>query len=337
MPKVSIIIPTYNKSLYLDFTLAGFINQSYQDFELVVIDDGSTDDTMKVVEKYHYRLNINYSYESHNGLAVARNKGIDLAKGKYIINIDSDRIPCPDFIAEHVNVLEQHPKKVSIGCKYIIFNIYHNEIKSIKNHLNKLIVKNPSLLETISENNTLFTPDSIISNFHNVIENHFLYEHYDNYKNIRDIYSDNLIDFHFGWILATGGNTAYDREQAVKVRFDERYVGWGAEDTDFAFQLYLEGFSFQFSKNAISYHQEHPRGSSEWKELKNNLNYFINKYSPFIESYLGIRTFLFEKHYDLLVANAIFKCISRLDKSSNPLIDDYKAICLDRINHFLRS
>ena len=87
-PKISVIVPTYNRAYQLKETLCSVLTQTYQDFELIVVDDGSIDDTSKVVKEFprvkYLTLKENY------GVSIARNEGLASAKGKYICFLDSD-------------------------------------------------------------------------------------------------------------------------------------------------------------------------------------------------------------------------------------------------------
>ena len=87
-PKISVIVPTYNRAYQLKETLCSVLTQTYQDFELIVVDDGSIDDTSKVVQEFprvkYLALKENY------GVSIARNEGLASAKGKYICFLDSD-------------------------------------------------------------------------------------------------------------------------------------------------------------------------------------------------------------------------------------------------------
>lgn len=93
---ISVIIPVFNTQDYLDKCLMSIINQTYKNIEIIVIDDGSTDDSSKVIKKYMgIDDRISYYYQKNNGVGQARNKGIELSKGNYIAFIDSD-----DYIDE---------------------------------------------------------------------------------------------------------------------------------------------------------------------------------------------------------------------------------------------
>ena len=90
-PKVSVVIPTYNRAKDLPRCFESLIAQDFQDFEVLICDDGSTDDTSAVVETYSHHLDIHYSYgDNFGGPARPRNRGITLARAPYIAFLDSD-------------------------------------------------------------------------------------------------------------------------------------------------------------------------------------------------------------------------------------------------------
>ena len=86
MPKYSIIIPVYNVEKYIKKCLDSVFNQSYKDYEVIVINDGSKDESMKIVDKYDV-IRID---QENKGLSAARNKGCSIAKGEYLLFLDSD-------------------------------------------------------------------------------------------------------------------------------------------------------------------------------------------------------------------------------------------------------
>ncbi|MFM6207508.1 glycosyltransferase family 2 protein, partial [Planktothrix sp.] len=88
MPRVSVIIPTYNCDRFLPEAIDSVLMQTYQDYEIIVIDDGSTDQTCQVLESYKHK--IRYFYQENQGSAVARNLGIKQAQGEFIAFLDAD-------------------------------------------------------------------------------------------------------------------------------------------------------------------------------------------------------------------------------------------------------
>lgn len=93
---ISIIVPVYNTQGYLDKCLSSIVNQTYKNIEIIIIDDGSTDDSKQIIEKYmKVDKRISYYYQNNSGVSVARNNGIEKSIGEFIAFIDSD-----DYIDE---------------------------------------------------------------------------------------------------------------------------------------------------------------------------------------------------------------------------------------------
>src|SRR5215212_7841122 len=107
LPSVSVIIPCHNGSRYLGETIASVLRQTYTDFEIIVVDDGSTDETPEVIARYP---NVRALYQSHAGLSAARNTGLHAAGGEYLVFLDSDDRLLPDALKIGVDSLELHPE-----------------------------------------------------------------------------------------------------------------------------------------------------------------------------------------------------------------------------------
>jgi glycosyltransferase involved in cell wall biosynthesis len=106
-PKISVVIPTYNNAALLGETLQGVSVQTLQEFELIVIDDGSTDDTAGVVQRFGGE--VRYVQQKNQGPAAARNKGVSLAQGELIAFCDHDDVWNPAHLQMMVRCFEEHP------------------------------------------------------------------------------------------------------------------------------------------------------------------------------------------------------------------------------------
>jgi len=107
MPTISVVIPVFNASQFLEETLISVFNQTYKDFEIIVVDDGSTDDTNVILSPYLDK--ISYIYQKNQGPAIARNTGIKATKGEWIAFLDSDDIWVSTKLEEHVNHIKDNP------------------------------------------------------------------------------------------------------------------------------------------------------------------------------------------------------------------------------------
>lgn len=111
---VSVIIPVHNGESYLPEAIESILNQSYQEFELVIIDDGSKDRTHQIALSYP---RVTYYYQEHNGTASARNMGIRKSQGEYIAFLDADDLWLPDKLALQIKAFNQDPKlEIVTGC-----------------------------------------------------------------------------------------------------------------------------------------------------------------------------------------------------------------------------
>ena len=113
-PLVSVVIPAYNAGRYITETLDAVLNQTYSPMEVIVVDDGSTDNTGDRLEPYRSR--IHYIYQNNAGAGAARNRGIQAATGKYIALLDHDDLWCPETLAVQVEVAERNPESGLIAC-----------------------------------------------------------------------------------------------------------------------------------------------------------------------------------------------------------------------------
>jgi glycosyltransferase involved in cell wall biosynthesis len=115
-PKASIIIPTFNRRVILQKALVALAKStiSFDDFEVVVVDDGSTDDTNAMITALDMPYKLVYERQERKGPASARNRAIGLAQGEIMIFIDSDIVVVPEFVGAHLAVHRQ-PRVVAVG------------------------------------------------------------------------------------------------------------------------------------------------------------------------------------------------------------------------------
>ncbi|MCB0207883.1 MAG: glycosyltransferase [Anaerolineae bacterium] len=117
MPKVSIVTPNYNHAQYVGDAIRSVLAQDYQDFEMLVIDDGSTDNSREVVTQFTDDR-IKYIWQKNQGLSAARNTGIKIAKGEMIALLDADDMYETNFLSTLVSILEANPNLDGVYCGY---------------------------------------------------------------------------------------------------------------------------------------------------------------------------------------------------------------------------
>lgn len=106
-PRISVVIPTYNNAALLRETLDGVSGQTFKDFEVIIVDDGSTDDTAEIVTNYD--RNVRYVHQHNQGPAAARNKGVSLAQGELIAFCDHDDVWNDQHLETMVRCFNEHP------------------------------------------------------------------------------------------------------------------------------------------------------------------------------------------------------------------------------------
>jgi glycosyltransferase involved in cell wall biosynthesis len=109
MPKVSVCIPTYNRSSYLAYAVNSVLNQTYADWELIICDDGSSDDTAQVVSQWQDPRIRYLKHPVNIGRSRNMRSGFDAAKGEYFIKFDDDDALAPEFLAKTTAVLDSEP------------------------------------------------------------------------------------------------------------------------------------------------------------------------------------------------------------------------------------
>lgn len=114
----SVVIPCYNHAAFLKETVASVLASEYPAIEIIIVDDGSKDNSREVAEQLvASNSNIRYIYQQNGGPSIARNNGVRNAKGVFILPLDADDLISPDYIAKAVEVLEQRPDVTVVYCE----------------------------------------------------------------------------------------------------------------------------------------------------------------------------------------------------------------------------
>ncbi|EKO58945.1 glycosyltransferase family 2 protein [Leptospira kirschneri] len=293
---VSIVIPTYNRANDLRRCLFSLASQTYQDFEVIVCDDGSTDDSETVVKEFESSLKISYHYlENFGGPSRPRNVGIQNAKGKYIALLDSDDWWAPKKLETSVSILESQNIDLVYHDLYKVYSSRQcffrkrEKARNLKSPVfqdlilngnainNSSVVVRKSILDTVGSLDE--TPDLIAG------------EDYDYWLRIAKI-TDRFyrIPRTLGYYWTGGGNLTNPirslnilRTLQKKYQSDfDRYVSnrgktpWWFYKTRFLVHLSLG--NLQDAKNEIAFLQEAPL-RIKWKYLflfqfKSLLNFF---------------------------------------------------------------
>lgn len=127
--KISIIIPVYNTELYIAQCLDSLLEQTFSDYEIICIDDGSTDNSINILNSYHEKNeNITVLRQQNLYAGVARNNGLRIAKGEYVVFFDSDDFVTPDFLSELYQGITSADADICL-CKGRIFDMNTNSYR----------------------------------------------------------------------------------------------------------------------------------------------------------------------------------------------------------------
>src|SRR4051812_6980517 len=121
MPRLSVLLPCRDGARTLGMALASVLAQTFADFEVLLLDDGSTDDSLRITRSFgDSRIRI-LSDGEHHGLVRRLNQGVRAAAGEYIARMDADDVSFPTRFARQVEFLDAHPRVDLLGCRAVAF------------------------------------------------------------------------------------------------------------------------------------------------------------------------------------------------------------------------
>lgn len=205
--KITVLMPAYNAGKYIREAIESVLQQTHRNLELLIVNDGSTDDTVSVVLSFN-DPRIALVNKEHEGIAQALNTGLRLADGHYVARFDADDICMPDRLEKQFNFLEDHPDYVLTGsdAEYILENgEYLFSFKCIA-HSNEEIQRNMYVY-------CPFIHSSVMYNKHEVIK-----------AGGYNVHAHNFEDYLLWTALAKMGKMQNLRESLIKVRFNPASV-----------------------------------------------------------------------------------------------------------------
>lgn len=317
--KVSIIIPSHNANerLYYNLQSLNLLEYYRGDFEVIVVDNDSTDGTSEMLSN----INTNFNFKAINinknmGRAFARNLGVKEAKGEIIVFLDSDMIAEKSFLFKHIQAHASYNTAVCGQSWSRIYSFYYEDFKGylIKNLNRQLSEKGNYKIDELMNRQALVSEEEIKGG--KCFENSFnLSKMYVAEKDILEKFGDNLDGYYFPWSMLVTNNCSIKKDMFNKAGgFDNGFIDWGCEDLDLGYRLYKDGCKFVKRNNIKSIHQEHPINFLDNGE--ENILYFTKKYDS-IDLLLFYYGYLIK--IDKFTANEIMK---EIDKIKTVLGDD---------------
>ncbi len=128
---VTVVIPAYNAAEYIEETVQSVLNQSIKDLEVIILNDGSTDNTGKIIDHLaNIHPEIKVIHKTNSGVSDTRNKGLNLAKGKYILFLDADDILTENFLKGRIDFLEENEDYSICGSNILTFSQDQNTLET---------------------------------------------------------------------------------------------------------------------------------------------------------------------------------------------------------------
>lgn len=134
LPLVSVLMPVFNCGLYIEESVQSVLNQAFSNFELIIIDDCSTDNTTDIIKKFSDSRIRLYEKGNNSGLIDSLNFGISIAKGEFIARMDGDDICLPERFSKQVNFLIENPDILMVGTALKRFGVIEDEVIYPENH-----------------------------------------------------------------------------------------------------------------------------------------------------------------------------------------------------------
>lgn len=320
MVKVSVIIPVYNVEKYIDRCLKSLVNQTFKDYEVIVVNDGSPDNSQKIIDKYtkKYHKLIKSVIKENGGQGSARNLGIELSKGKYVMFVDSD-----DYIEK--TMIEELYSKVEEGYDIVACNNYIEYENGQKlEDIDESIYFNKEKNYLFSKPavwNKIFLKDIIVKNKIKFREK-LWYEDFDFTINIYGL--TDKIGFVpkplYNYIIREGStmnNSNIQRNLEIILAFDEIIKFYKSKKIYTKYYDYLEFLAIYNIYIATNVRVINAKADKKKKlEVINKINNYMYKNFPdfknnkYIDEYLSknkkvILKLMNNKHYSLI--NIIFK------------------------------
>lgn len=171
--KVSVLMPAYNVEKYVGEAIESILNQTFKDFEFIIINDGSTDDTAKIINEYAAKdARIKFvDNKKNSGLIAVLNQGLDICNGEYIARMDSDDIAYPERFAKQVKYLDKHHECGVLGTSYKMFGSSEETVILPKNvSIVKMLtggwVAHPTVMmrkSVLDKHNLYYDPECLVA------------------------------------------------------------------------------------------------------------------------------------------------------------------------------
>lgn len=198
-PLISVILPVYNAEKYIKESIDSILNQTYNNFELIIINDGSRDNSAEIIKLYSDQR-IRYYEQQNQGLAKTLNTALSYAKGKYIARQDNDDISLPDRFEKQINFLEHNPEIAILGSWAEIIDenglktgrFHHHPTSSLELRFG-LVFDNPFVHSSIMARKDVIEETGMYYLENDYFEDHNLWSRISYYHQVNNLNEDLLL------------------------------------------------------------------------------------------------------------------------------------------------
>ena len=292
MPTVSVIIPTFNRADLVLKAIQSVLAQDYVDYEIIVVDDGSIDDTGSVLQSLVEQGVIRYIYQQNRGESAARNRGIVEANGRYIAFLDSDDLFDPDKLEIQVKYLQDYPEVGLVHSGFIKFDNDGNDLGYRDPSWFSGMIYPQMLLywTTLMAVDTVLVPKTVFDSVGLFDESLRTGPDLDMWRRIARKYPFGFIDKSLARVRVHAGNTSGDKLRATEglIKYLEKAF---EDDRGLSRRFRNRAFSRLFSTMAYNLLSEN--GNDALKLTRSNAKRAILSDPMNLHGYLALFTTLF--------------------------------------------
>jgi glycosyltransferase involved in cell wall biosynthesis len=259
-PLCTVIVPTYNRRRLLELTLDSLDRQNLprDRFEVLVVDDGSSDDTAAMVRTFSDRLDLRYFFQADKGYRVARarNVGISHARGEICVFVDAGVLLHSEAVSAHVASHEAAAGPLAVNGYVFCFNLNNEDAVLIRKFVD------------VDDVDTTIASMARTGAWPDLREDFYTR------------YTDDFDHVPAPWLMHWGCHASARTEQLRSVGMcDEAFQQWGGEDIDLAYRLHRDGARFAVNRAASSIHYPHDKSHTDnAKSAQHNYRYIARKY-----------------------------------------------------------
>lgn len=230
-PEISVLMPAYNAEKHIEEAVKSILNQTFKDFELIIIDDNSTDNTWQIIQKFKSDKRVKlFRNEKNIKLSKTLNKAITLAKGRYLARMDADDISYPERLELQFNFMEKHPAVGIVGgtmdiisedCQFIAKRMYHQTDNEIRKHIFRY---SPYSHPLIMIRAAVLQQSGVYDNIYNPAEDYELYFRIGMYSKFANL-KNTLLKYRIVNNSMTTGDTKRMELKTLEIRYKFQTMG----------------------------------------------------------------------------------------------------------------